>query len=404
MRRLDRVSNANGRRDVSRCLRLHTLSVNPATGRKTRELQKIASAGAGNITTTISRPTMTAHNDAPQRLNTSVVEHLLQQLCEQDALELDLREIGAIERGAGAILSNALVGTLGDLPLKVNVGDMRSDWITTSGLAFALANRPGATFVRGRATPGDTPQWARPWRPGFIEPLRAMMPRGAGQLFTPDQLGETSTPPDLYGPTYAAFVSPHLTRPTLQRHPLTTLLWPWLDRLIPRQAYAGADQQPRRDWVAGVGRIVDEIVGNICEHAFSEDAGSVHSLVQVSVTRGGGERSANRLHLCIQDSGRGIPATARPKLNPALNAELEETQLISRLLEGTLAPWGRGRGQGLPAVADVARRLKGHLRLATKTTRATIDGESRDNAARASRQRFRIDGTVVTVTLPVPEI
>jgi Histidine kinase-, DNA gyrase B-, and HSP90-like ATPase len=336
-------------------------------------------------------------------LNTSAVEELLDALAREDILHLDLARVGAIERGAGALLSNALLGSLGHRTLQINVGELHSDWITSSGLAFALTNRPGQTLIRGRRGLGPAPQWAQQWRPGYTEPHRAMMSPDTDRLFASEHLGETGTVPDLFGSTFAAFVDPHLTRSTLERHPLTTLLWPWLDRLIPR-ALERNDPAVRRNWVAGAGRIVDEVVGNICEHAHHHDRLRVHSLVQVSVTRGGGDRSGNRLHLCIQDTGPGIPATSRPKLAPALAAELTEAQLVARLLEGTLAPWGRGRGQGLPAVVDVARRLKGSLRLATKTTRALVDSQSFDAAVQVSQQSFRVDGTVVTVTLPVPEI
>lgn len=348
---------------------------------------------------------MTSPQSAPrQRLNTAAVEELLEALSREDILHLDLARVGTIERGAGALLSNALLGSLGSRALQISVGDLQSDWITSSGLAFALTNRSGETLVRGRRGPGAAPQWGQQWRPGYAAPRRAMMALEAGRLFAPEHLGETGTPPDLFGATFAAFVDPHLTRPTLERHPLTTLLWPWLDRLVPRALERNTDPAVRRSWVAGVGRIVDEVVGNICEHAHYHDRHSVHSLVQVSVTRGGGERSANRLHLCIQDTGPGIPATSRPKLDPVLAAELTEAQLVARLLEGSLAPWGRGRGQGLPAVVDVSRRLKGSLRLATKTTRALVDSQPCDTAVRVSQQGFRVDGTVVTVTLPVPGI
>lgn len=351
-------------------------------------------------------------NTTSQRLSPPVVEDLLDQLdtCD-DVLKLDLHEVGTIERGAGAILSNALLGSLGSRPLEIVLdddgGDEAGDWMTTSGLAFALANREGPTTIHGDPDEQRQSRWTRDWRPGHVEPLRAMMSRTSEELFGPEELGETTTPPDLFGPTFAAFINPHLTKPHLQRHPLTTLLWPWLDRLIPRHKTRPADPDLRVRWVADVGRVVDEIVGNVCEHARHRDGHSVYSLVQVSVTRGGGQRSTNRLHLCVQDTGPGIPATARPKISPQLAANLNEHQLIGRLLEGSLAPWDRGRGQGLPQVVDICRRLHGTLRVATKTTRAvletqSVETQSANDAVRTSQVSFRLDGTVVTLTLPVP--
>ncbi len=346
---------------------------------------------------------MVIPSTAPQRLRPSVVEGLLDELdAHEDGLSLDLRKIGTIERSAGAVLSNALLGSLGTRPLRVILGENPGDWMITSGLAFALANREGPTVIEG--VPGELREsrWARDWRPGHVEPLRAMMPSGYPKLFEPEQLGETAALPDLFGPTFAAFVNPHLVQPVLQRHPLTTLLWPWLDRLVPHSETRSIGRDRRARWIADVGRLVDEVVGNICEHARYMDRRRVYSFVQVSVTRGGGERSTNRLHLCVQDTGPGIPATARPKMSPPLAATVTEAQLVGRLLEGSLAPWGRGRGQGLPQVVEICRRMRGTLRVATKTSRASIDAQSEVAAVHISQVSFRLDGTVLALTVPVP--
>jgi hypothetical protein len=338
----------------------------------------------------------------PQRFSGPVVEELLVELdTGGNPLRLDLRELNTIERGAGAVLSNALLGTLGDRPLKVVLEGNRGDWIATSGLAFALANREGDTAIDVASEQQPWSDWRRDWRPGHIEPLRAMMPQGSGELFAPAELGETTALPDLYGPTFAAFVNPHLTRPNLEHHPLTTLLWPWLDRLLPSRQARASDPEERTRWVADVGEVVDEVLGNVCAHARRNDGRRVFSLVQVSVTRGGGERSSNRLHLCVQDTGPGIPATARPKISASAAAGMTEQQLVGRLLEGSLTPWGRGRGQGLPRVVEICRRLHGTLRVATKTTRAVVDTQTANCAVRTSQAAFRLDGTVVTLTLPV---
>jgi hypothetical protein len=335
-----------------------------------------------------------------------MVDDLLDRLVPSDGvLCLDLRDMDVVERTAGAILSNALLGSLGDGQLEVYLDEPARDWIGTSGLAFALANRSGTTVINGTEHVKAAGPWTHEWRPGHVEPLRAMLSPARAELFSPGELGETSTPPDLFGPTFAAFVNPHLTRPTtLQRHPLTTLLWPWLDRLIPRAPGPSVASERRRLWVADVGRIVDEIVGNVCEHAGHRSGARIRSLVLVSVTRGGGARSTNRLHLCIQDTGPGIPATARPKMSPPIAAALSEAQLVGRLLEGTFAPWGRGRGQGLPRVVEICREREGILRVATKTTRASVDGSAVNSAVSVVPTSFRLDGTVVTLTLPVPRL
>jgi hypothetical protein len=338
-----------------------------------------------------------------QRLSPPVVEDLLASFqSATGGLHLDLRVLDTIERSAGAILSNALLGTLGQRPLTVLLAGGESDWMTTSGLAFALANRPGPTTVLDGEDAAPLLGWRRDWRPGHVEPLRSMMPAGNGELFAPEELGETSSLPDLFGSSFAAFVNPHLTQPQLQRHPLTTLLWPWLDKLLPNPQERPIEHGARGAWVGDVGGVVDEVLGNVCEHARRRDGERVFSLVQVSVTRGGGQRSSNRLHLCVQDTGPGIPATARPKVPPSLAAAMSEQQLVAKLIEGTLQPWGRGRGQGLPRVADICRRLQGTLRVATKTTRAVIEAQAENCAVRTHQAAFCLNGTVVTLTLPVP--
>jgi hypothetical protein len=338
-----------------------------------------------------------------RRLNASLVEDLLLEMqSRKGSLELDLRKLDTIERAAGAILSNALVGSLGARPLKVFLGGANRDWMTTSGLAFAVANRSGDTAVVSESGQPPWAEWRRDWRPGQIEPLKAMMATPAEELFAPEQLGETAVMPDRFASSFAAFINPHLTQPELQRHPLTTLLWPWLDRLLPSSQKHSIDREARAAWVADVGSVIDEVLCNICEHARWNDGRRVLSLVQVSATRGGGRRSSNRVHLCVQDNGPGIPATARPKISFVKLSGMSEQQIVACLLEGTLSPWGRARGQGLPRVVDICRRLEGTLRVATKTTRAVVDAHSSNHAVHTSQAGFRLDGTVVTLTLPVP--
>lgn len=45
-------------------------------------------------------------------------------------------------------------------------------------------------------------------------------------LFSPADLGETSLVPDLFGPTYAAFIDPYLNQLEANgQHPITTVVW-----------------------------------------------------------------------------------------------------------------------------------------------------------------------------------
>jgi hypothetical protein len=335
------------------------------------------------------------------RLSTHAVEELLTEFQSgRGELDLDLCQWGSLERAAGGLLGAALLGSLGARPLHLRLDGSNSDWLTASGVAFALANRAGPTSIEGASlTDLRAAGWASDWRPGHGVGARV----AAGGLFDPAELRETSILPDLSGLDFAAFVNPHLTRPRLQRHPLTTLLWPWLDGLVPRARRASVDRDQRSAWLSHVGQVIDETLGNVCEHAGAADPGGLRSLVQVVITRGG-TRSANRLHIAVSDTGVGIPATARPKLARALAVALSEEQLVARLLEGTLAPWGRGRGQGLPRIVEICRRHKGVMRLATKTTRAVLESGRAGGAVRTSASAFRLDGTVLALTLPIPEL
>jgi hypothetical protein len=340
---------------------------------------------------------------APKRLNATNIEAVLSGLASHSgALQLDLRELETMERSAASMLGNALLGTLGSRPIELRVSDDKADWMTASGLAFALANRTGMTQVNGRPAAWlQDSDWARDWLPGNEAPLEALYQESAPELFDPELVGETALRPDLFGPGFAAFVNPHLTRPSIQRHPVTTVIWPWLDRLVPQEQITLTARDRRGNWIADVGRFVDETVSNVCEHARGETRSRLFSMVQVFATRGG-SRSSNRLHLSVQDTGVGIAKTARRKLAPRLAASITDDQLLGKLLEGTLAPWGRGRGQGLPRVVEICRRHNGTLRVATKTTRATLGLGQGDTAIRTGAAPFRIDGTVVTLSLPVP--
>lgn len=332
---------------------------------------------------------------SPTRLATRRTDDILGELEQASHMQLDLTTLSGVERAAGSVLACALLGSLGDKPLQVSASkDAHLDWLTASGLAFAVANRSGHTGVEG-ADPGALAQWRQDWTPGIGVPYS----NTDGMLFAPEMIGETAIQPDIAGDGFAAFINPHLERRRRGPHPVATVLWPWLNRLVPQPRLRAADTSPRNRLIADIGHVVDELVTNVGDHA---SAGRpIHSLVQLSVTRGGGQRSTNRLHVTVSDTGVGIPATARTRLDAAQCSMLTDDQLLFKLLAGSLGPWGRGRGQGLPSVTSVTRRHRGRLQVATKHARATLS-ESRGNSDLGTQKsEFRLDGTVVTVTLPL---
>lgn len=322
-------------------------------------------------------------------------DELLSELERATAIQLDLTALSSVERAAGSILACALLGSLGDKPLRVNASkEAHLDWLTASGLAFAIANRTGRTDIQGADLAGLA-AWRETWAPG----LGMSYPTDTGMLFAPEMIGETAIRPDIVGGGFAAFINPHLERRRRGPHPVATVLWPWLNRLVPHQRVRAVETTRRDQMVTDIGQVVDELVSNVGDHATGGQP--IHSLVQLSVTRGGGKRSTNRLHVTVSDTGIGIPATARPRLNALQRSTLADHQLLFKLLDGSLEPWGRGRGQGLPRVTAITRRYDGRLQVATKHVRAALGEGAEPNDLSTRTSSFRLDGTVITVTLPL---
>lgn len=316
------------------------------------------------------------------------------EVAPENPLDIDLTSIRRWERLAGSLLSNMLIGTLGDaaLVLSLPTGE-RLDWLTASGLAFAVANRHGSSVLSGPVA-READRWRLPWSTAAAGYWRKMheMPT----LFPPDAASETTVLPDLLGRNYAAFVDAHLSPiPSGPSHPLTDVVWPWLDRLLPRHRDRRR-RQTRDGFIDDVGRIVAETVGNVREHA-ARGVRPLHSLVQLAMTRGGG---VDRLHLIVQDNGPGIAATARPKIDRARSAALADHQLLFKLCDGSLAPWGRARGEGLPVVREKCLRLGGTMQVWTKTTRVGAAVGVPPLTSGDGLTRF--DGTVIGISLPMP--
>jgi hypothetical protein len=326
----------------------------------------------------------------------------LQQSYERapgEQLTVDVSALAHLERPAGALLSNLLIGTLGDAAVEVVLpAGEPLDWLVASGLAFAVANRLGSTRLHG-SIDLQSEEWRGAWSTGVAASWRNLTGPVEPALFEPDVVGETTLKPDLFGPRYAAFVDAHLSpAESAPSHPLTELIWPWLDRLLPGRRRRPANRT-RVAFIAELGRVVAETVGNVREHATGGDR-PLHSLVQLAVTRGG-RASHDRLHLIVQDNGPGIAATARPKVAPTLTRSLSDHQLLFKLCDGSLPPWGRARGMGLPTVLQTCRRLDGSLRIWTKNTR--VQAESNDSPLTAGDGLVRVDGTVLSMTLPLPD-
>jgi hypothetical protein len=344
------------------------------------------------------------HAQPLTQLRTSSIDGLLSGLATATRehpelpLYLDLSALAHLERPAGTILTNALVGTFGELPLRIALPASGSQtWLSQSGLAFALANRSGPTTLEGIDHPDELlAPWRQYWLPGAE---LTEEPAGEQPLFDPAEIGETENEPDVTGSHYAAFVDPHRSSRDVGSHPLNTFVWPWLDRLLPHhRPRHDRSGQRRRTLIEDIGHFVDETVRNIAQHA-ATSMPDVRSLLQVSVTRGGGTRSFDRIYVTVQDTGPGITSTARRKIDPVIRATIDDRQLLFKLFDGSLPPWGRGRGMGLPKVREICATHSGTLHVATQLTRL-----------RAQRGRPRmvawtngvlLHGSVVVLMLPL---
>jgi len=286
-----------------------------------------------------------------------------------------------------AVVANALVGSLGSVP--VSLGPIRrSDLIhlARGGLFFALANRNGDTDVSALSGEMfDRQSWQRGWSPSSREPLE--------QLFSRSALGETEYVPHLFGPYHAAFVQPHLAGPAAPTTEVTKVLRPWLRGLLPHTRSFSAIQEK---FVEDVGCLVDELVDNVREHGATQENGEpAHSLVQIFVTRGS---HGNRITLTVLDTGRGIPTTARPKVAAEL-ASASDADLVEALCEGRAGNWNRARGLGLPRVWDAVRSWeRARMILASGCARLEDVGDS----LKKHDSNFQLAGTVVTASFVVP--
>ena len=312
-----------------------------------------------------------------------------------DRVLLDLQHIKRVERPAASILSAALLGALGDRPLDVRLPESQElqRRMSASALAFALANRPGRTHFIGDEL--DLSQWKRSWSPGSRSQIDRMFKNV--EIFRPDELGESEDEPSLYDRYHAAFVNLHRAAPARGSTDVTNVVRPWLSRVLPH--YMSSRGEPQRSFIHDMGVVIDELLENVREHATQHvDERHTRSLVQVAVTKGGGVKSSDRLYLSVLDTGPGIAATARHKLDGDRAAILQDGEIVKALFAGKLAGWGRGRGLGLPRVWKCAEAWKGaRIQVATNAERLSREG---GDVRRAGG--FDIHGTVIVFMVPLP--
>jgi hypothetical protein len=320
---------------------------------------------------------------------------------------------------AASQVIDCLLGPLRAAVLKLQLPDHEASWaaVERCALPFALANRSGETRVTpdsAKARLGNI-AWRRSWTPGtrsawvgllgesptgLAEAGKAWAQRIGRSLDSADDVADhlvhESTNGGLYGQDHAIFVNPHRARRPHGSEHVVPLMSLWLGRYM--QDHGLEDVDVREDFLEAVRVWVDELVQNVRGHATGHSGPAVTSFVRAEVLSDTGDEGP-RLLLAVQDTGPGIPQTARPKLSDS-RSDLSDQDLVAQLLQGNLGPWHRARGIGLPNVTDACRRHGASLAILSGGVRVTID-PGREEPERHP-DAHGVSGTAVIVTVPLP--
>lgn len=342
----------------------------------------------------------TSHVPTPPTLSPSGVDGYLRslyrtwQLHPSRPLELNWDDLHQLDDVAGQILASGLLGELADVPLVVRVPAAKSRLLTLArtGVVFALANRSTeiTTLEGAHADEFDLPSWRRTWSPSSPSAFD-LVADGQAQLFSAAAVGESEYAPNIAGRKHAAFINPHLTDDGVGETTVRGAARPWLRQLL---GATGPGGEQIETFIEQTGRLVDELIDNVREHALRGQRGDPsESLVTIAVTEG----EKGHLHVTVMDTGRGIAATARPKLN--VSGSVTDAVIVEGLLLGRYQGWHNGRGIGLPKVWDVCTQFNGQMFIASNSLRADV---GRRGKLRVADGRFSLGGTVVSAALPIP--
>lgn len=283
----------------------------------------------------------------PAEVGLDDAERYVESLRLAESLDFDWRLVQRIDRVAGAIVSSALIGSLGESPVRVRLPDSphaRLEVLSRSGLLFALTHRPGPVEHDGGR---DFARVLQTWR-------------GAAAYMQLSWDASKSIGGRETGPRSHAWTNLHRGMLNYSGDKFGGSLKAWLE-LDVLQSRAKRLAEPLLEDISFVS---SEILENIIEHASGET-----SLAHATITEGG-TGSHDRLYLAMQDNGRGIESTARPKLVSS-EVGLPGAQLLKALVEGTLATFPASRGRGLPTIWQIVRRNDAAMHVVTGNLRIT---------------------------------
>ncbi len=210
------------------------------------------------------------------------------------------------------LLNCALLTVLDDIAISIT--PPRPEVLARYGLMFGLAHHSAPTSFVGEteaatSAAGLLAEWRRPWTPGTKQQWL--------HLFGPTESHHHgSSEPSVLGPQLAAFVNPHLVQRVPRGPRVSHVVRPWLFDLLPRARHT-TDRNPGMEFTDDLGRAIDELVDNVGCHAVASRASArtVRSAVFLLLARGNSGDVRDRIYIVVLDTGPGILATARPKID-----------------------------------------------------------------------------------------
>lgn len=316
----------------------------------------------------------------PREVGLEDAEQYLGALKQASVLELDWRAVQRIERVAGCVLVSVLVGTLDDVPLRVRLPQStyaRTEVLDRAGLLFALAQRTGAVEHDGG---NEFTMMLNKWRAAGAHIQMTWDPSKA--------IGGLETAHRSH-----AWTNLHQGLENYSGDDFGDAMRTWLELDVLHSRTAHLSTQ----LVDDIAVVSSELLENVMEHASRgvEFSGGPRSLAHAMITEGG-TGSHDRLYLTMQDNGRGIERTARPKLGLRENA-LPGEQILTGLVDGSLVTFPSPRGRGLPKIWGAASRRGGTFQIATGHLRLL----GKAGELRSHTSSTFVDGSAIVLMFPL---
>jgi anti-sigma regulatory factor (Ser/Thr protein kinase) len=332
--------------------------------------------------------TVTLADKAARKQVVSAAAELARATTAGTDVELDLTGLSEIDATWGAVLSNVLVGGLRNARnVHVHMPDASTAHaqMARAGLYFALARHQGLDLSDSRGWEAHLTRWRKDWHPiNLQEPLFNLVGERIG-----------TEEPDPFDDQLLAFLNPDRQPPEDTPRDQEAVVYPWL-RTLMKQGTVG-DSAAARDLHHRLSVVTWELLDNIRDHALLPRDGQ--SSLATFATRG----RPNRLHICVMDTGVGIPSSLRSRLD---DDSRNDKQLLTAALKGELPKRGRDRGHGFERIVSlISSQHGGRLFLASGPTAdgGAIVAECSAKSAGVKVEvepNVKMNGTVALVTLP----